>query len=365
MQTVLASAQRAVRRLGALGLLLASSEAEARPTGEPQACTNCHEKKVGPTINVTLSNEHPAPSEKISLRVALTANATDALRTGFYVTTNDVGAFTLVEPTATRLESPSQVVHSQPKVLVDKKAEFQVEWTAPATPGVAQFTIWSVTGNMNGTPADDNYATVAPQIAFGCDGIYYYPDRDMDGFGDLKRGKLSCTPLADMLTQGGDCDDTKMEFSPAATEICNVLDDNCNGDRDEGLGCGLVYPDADGDSFGSPNGASVYGVPGMGFAAKNTDCNDTQAAIFPGAPEIANGIDDNCNGQVDEAAVVAPVPSSGAAGNPSQGGSPPQSSNRSNREQAACSVIPGNPSSPQLAGLALGAALCAAARRRR
>ncbi len=60
------------------------------------------------------------------------------------------------------------------------------------------------------------------------------------------------------------------------------------------------YQDADGDGFGNP---SVYvpqaGQP-PGYVADNTDCDDSNAAVNPSATEICNGIDDDCDGTIDE-----------------------------------------------------------------
>jgi hypothetical protein len=62
----------------------------------------------------------------------------------------------------------------------------------------------------------------------------------------------------------------------------------------------LSYRDADGDGFGDP-AVHVVGQQ-VGYVADNTDCDDTHASVHPGAPEICDGLDNNCNGRVDEAA---------------------------------------------------------------
>lgn len=69
----------------------------------------------------------------------------------------------------------------------------------------------------------------------------------------------------------------------------------------------LVYRDGDGDHYGDPRIAySICGnedaTPLTGYVADNTDCDDARAAVHPSATEVCNGIDDNCNGQIDEMA---------------------------------------------------------------
>ena len=89
------------------------------------------------------------------------------------------------------------------------------------------------------------------------------------------------------------------EVTPAAAELCNGVDDNCNGQIDEGVQS-TFYQDADGDGFGTPAVTIQACSAPAGYVANNTDCNDSNAAIHPNATELCNGVDDNCNGQIDE-----------------------------------------------------------------
>ena len=62
----------------------------------------------------------------------------------------------------------------------------------------------------------------------------------------------------------------------------------------------IYFVDADGDGFGSTTTANFCAMPSSGYSLNNTDCNDGMATIYPGATELCNSVDDNCNGVVDE-----------------------------------------------------------------
>jgi hypothetical protein len=93
-----------------------------------------------------------------------------------------------------------------------------------------------------------------------------------------------------------DCDDTDATINPDATEICDDgIDQNCNGLVDEG--CAIYYLDGDGDGYGDSTVSLVDTAPPVGYVSDNTDCNDTDATINPGAYEVCNdGIDNDCDG---------------------------------------------------------------------
>ncbi len=84
-------------------------------------------------------------------------------------------------------------------------------------------------------------------------------------------------------------------------EICDGIDNDGDGDIDEDLDFTTYYKDNDGDGFGDENISisTCDGAP-SGFVEDNTDCDDLEFDVNPGAPEICDGLDNNCDGQIDE-----------------------------------------------------------------
>lgn len=95
-----------------------------------------------------------------------------------------------------------------------------------------------------------------------------------------------------------DCDDTNPTIHPFAPEICDGLDNDCNGLVDDGGT--IYYTDADGDGFGDPSTGMLTCTPPTGAVPNGDDCDDTDPAVYPGALEVCDGIDNDCDGIVDE-----------------------------------------------------------------
>ncbi len=131
----------------------------------------------------------------------------------------------------------------------------------------------------------------------------WYLDGDNDGYGDANTSVFTSSSLkpAGYIAQAGDCNDSNGNIKPGATELDNGIDDNCNGQTDEGLEQ-TWYNDSDGDGFGDSNDSvfTSLSLRPVGYIAQDGDCNDSNASIKPGAAEVDNGIDDNCDGQTDE-----------------------------------------------------------------
>ncbi len=112
-----------------------------------------------------------------------------------------------------------------------------------------------------------------------------------------------CEPFWDVDNDGFcsnvDCDDTNSTINSGAIEICDGLDNNCDGQIDEGVMISY-FADTDSDGFGDPNNSiEACSVP-AGYISDNTDCDDSNVSVNPSATEICDGVDNNCDGQIDE-----------------------------------------------------------------
>jgi hypothetical protein len=155
----------------------------------------------------------------------------------------------------------------------------------------------------------------------------YYRDQDGDGYGNPESVRVACTRPAGYVVDDTDCDDGNSGVHPFAAETCNGVDDDCNGETDEDAAAdaGTWYRDADEDRFGDPTD-TVRGCEGpTGYVANGDDCDDTDAAFKPGAPDApdAFGHDQNCDGIDGD--VTRSVFVSETAGTDANGGRTPDS----------------------------------------
>jgi hypothetical protein len=160
---------------------------------------------------------------------------------------------------------------------------------------------------------DDSNPSIRPSAAETCNStddncngvtdegviLQVFTDADGDGFG-VGAGVPACTAGAGQATAPGDCSDTVASVFPGAVETCNGTDDNCNGAVDERLTTSIYFPDADGDGFGQNGAGQRLCAAPTGFVSVNGDCDDSNYDRRPTAIEVLNGMDDNCNGVVDE-----------------------------------------------------------------
>ncbi len=130
----------------------------------------------------------------------------------------------------------------------------------------------------------------------------WYRDADGDSFGDSSDAQSSCSALQGYVLNSDDCDDTNPTINPISQEQCNGKDDDCNGlvDDDPFIGNIYWYKDDDGDGYGDAANSVFTCARPDGYVQSSADCDDQNAAIYPGAVDLCNGVDDNCNGAIDD-----------------------------------------------------------------
>ena len=130
-------------------------------------------------------------------------------------------------------------------------------------------------------------------------GSTFYADTDGDGHGDEASTVTACEAPEGYVESSDDCDDSDAAVSPDATEQCNESDDNCNGVADDGAEDAVWYFDSDGDGYGDAGVTFEDCVAPTGYVAEAGDCDDVSAEVFPDAPELCDGLDNDCDGAID------------------------------------------------------------------
>ena len=181
--------------------------------------------------------------------------------------------------------------------------------------GTVSFADGDGDGYTSDVDCNDADNTINPGATEVCDGIdnncdgnideaggaTWYADADGDSYGDAASTTVACDVPVGYVADNTDCNDGDAAINPAATEVCDGIDNNCDGNIDEGLTFVTYYADGDGDTYGDAGMASTTcdGAP-VGYVENSSDCNDADAAVNPSATEVCDGIDNNCDGNIDE-----------------------------------------------------------------
>jgi hypothetical protein len=111
----------------------------------------------------------------------------------------------------------------------------------------------------------------------------------------------ACTQPSGYVADATDCDDTSASINTAGTELCDLVDNDCDGtvDEDDAADASTWYADTDSDGYGSTS-TTVSCTQPSGHVANSQDCNDGEPALNPGADESCDGLDNDCNGTTDD-----------------------------------------------------------------
>ena len=153
----------------------------------------------------------------------------------------------------------------------------------------------------------DNDCDDAVDETASADAATWYQDRDDDGFGDADREKRACEAPDGYVADDTDCDDLDASSFPGGVEVCDSADNDCDGSVDEAGATGgtKYYPDGDGDTYGDKRGTALERCTApSGYVTSKTDCDDDDASVHPGADEVCDDQDNDCDGSVDEAGAL-------------------------------------------------------------
>ena len=126
-----------------------------------------------------------------------------------------------------------------------------------------------------GTPGDDDCDNPTP----------FYADGDGDGFGDADSSVEACDAPTGYVTDATDCDDAEASAYPGADEVCDDVDNDCDGtvDNDDALDASTWYADADTDGYGNGDTTTTACEQPSGYVDNADDCNDDEALAYTGA----------------------------------------------------------------------------------
>jgi hypothetical protein len=195
-------------------------------------------------------------------------------------------------------------------------AQGSISWSqnVPFSSNLSTEINWSngaTTSTTTVTPtANTTYSCAVTQGAQTCTATYdvtvtpsqtWYQDADGDGEGNPNVPVSYCFQPLGFVTNNNDCDDNNANINFFASEVCDGLDNNCNGLIDDGLQTISIFIDTDLDGVGSMYGGETCNFDLLpGFSYFDGDCDDNDAMISPFMNEVCNGVDDNCNGEINE-----------------------------------------------------------------
>ena len=227
--------------------LLAGRMAQARSVGIDSSafsiaggCNDCHSGGVAPQVSLSTSEGSLAPGQQITLTFVVTSQSAAQIAAGFNVRSSQRGTFAVGGPESAMTRTVANAVTGW----------LEATHSAPkiATDTVATFTtLWTPDAEASGT------------VTFTAWG------------NSVNRATGRLGDRASSIT--------------VDVNICTPA---------------VFYRDVDGDGYGNAASEISACAPPSGYVTDSTDCNDADAAVHPGASEVCNGQDDNCDEGADD-----------------------------------------------------------------
>ncbi|MDP6931479.1 MAG: putative metal-binding motif-containing protein [Myxococcota bacterium] len=174
-------------------------------------------------------------------------------------------------------------------------------------------------GVASGLDCNDDNASIFPGAEETCDGIdnncdgeideigstggtIWYIDFDGDGYGSDGYTVIACDTPSGYVDNTEDCNDGEATAYPGADESCDGVDNDCDEeiDEDDAIDMSVWYADADGDGYGNEDDTTEACDAPSGYTDDATDCNDENDGAYPDATEYCDGVDNDCDEEIDE-----------------------------------------------------------------
>lgn len=176
----------------------------------------------------------------------------------------------------------------------------------------------------DGTDCDDSSAEVNPAALERCNEMdddcdqfvdaaddsidpaeaVWYRDADRDGVGNTAFQAVSCAESGTYVHVAGDCDDEDDSAYPGGTEACDAVDNDCDSLIDDAdadvVGQQWWYLDIDGDEWGENTPVSLGCFAPDDAVDRPGDCDDADPIVYPGAVEVCDQRDEDCDGFTDD-----------------------------------------------------------------
>ena len=133
----------------------------------------------------------------------------------------------------------------------------------------------------------------------------WFADGDGDCYGNPADTLSACSQPEGYVGNGDDCADDDAGRNPDADEMCDGTDNDCDGltDEEDAIDATTYYADFDGDGFGDPYQPLNACSQPTSYVLDASDCDDEDPLQHPGADEVCNNEDDDCDGDLDEDAI--------------------------------------------------------------